>query len=96
MPQHAIDAASTTLDAARAANAGYFVDADLCLAETLLLNALAQMNGGNVSKARLYAEAAKQEAEHAVRITEQKQRSATPSPTDHSGGSMISTTSLKT
>jgi hypothetical protein len=73
MPQQAIEAAKTSIDAARAVNADRLAEADLYLAETLLLSAVAHKDGGDVTKARLYAQKAREEAELAVSITQQKQ-----------------------
>jgi hypothetical protein len=80
MPQQAIDAAKSSIDAARAASAGQFADADLYLAETLLLSAVAHKDGGDVTKARLYAQKAKEQAELAVSMIQQKRRGATHLP----------------
>ena len=78
MADQSINLARIAISAAHTAHAERYAKTKFSLAETLLSNAIAQLNEHNTIHARFYAEKAKSEGEHALAIARQLETVAGP------------------
>lgn len=78
MPQQAIDVAKAAITAAQSAKAAQYASAELAKAQSLLNDAIAELQKNNVFQAKSVAVQAMTQAEGALRIAQQRQKPATP------------------